>query len=333
MSGAGFESWKILERRSFEPGEAPLVCVANQKGGVAKTTTCLNLGAALALRGRRVLVVDIDPQANATSGLGIDHRRVARSTYELLMGEAKLEDVVVRTRIAGLSLAPGSLDLAGAEIELVGSEGRERRLADALKGFQGAHDIVFVDCPPSLGLLTINALAAAPALLVPVQCEYYALEGLGQLLATAERARRSLNPGLRVAGFLLTMHDARTKLSVQVAEDVRAHFGELVFETVIPRSVRLSEAPSFGEPAVSFDAAGPGASAYRRLAAEVEARFALAARAHTDAESDARKATKEELAPAGATPRRATRGYGAIAPEPPGLDESWPRPDPFRRSP
>ncbi len=323
-------SWKILERRASAPHGVPVLAVANQKGGVAKTTTCLNLGAALALRGRRVLVVDIDPQANATSGLGIDHRTVTRSTYDLLMAEATLEEVALPTRTSGLSVVPGSLDLAGAEIELVSPRRREGRLEEALGGLQGKYDLLFLDCPPSLGLLTINALTAATDLLVPVQCEYYALEGLGQLLATAERVRTSLNPDLRVAGFLLTMHDARTKLSVQVAQDVRAHFGDLVYETMVPRSVRLSEAPSFGEPAVRFDASGLGANAYRLLAREVEAR--LQSPADGPAEGDGSESSRRHPAPAPGS-ARGMRRFGATAPEPPGLDESWPRPDPFRRTP
>ena len=331
MSELSVSNWKILQRNSRPPGRVPVLAVANQKGGVAKTTTCLNLGAALALRGRRVLVVDIDPQANATSGLGIDHGALARSTYDLLMGEASLEEVALPTRTRGLTVAPGSLDLAGAEVELVSSPRREGRLAEALGALEGKYDLAFLDCPPSLGLLTINALTAATDLLAPVQCEYYALEGLGLLLATAERVRGSLNPDLRVAGFVLTMHDARTKLSMQVAQDVRAHFGELVCETMIPRSVRLSEAPSFGEPAVRFDASGPGANAYRLLAGEVEARVLRAAAG--PAESDGSESNEAQRAAAAAAPGRGMRGFGVTAPEPPGLDESWPRPDPFRRTP
>ncbi|MGH2735647.1 MAG: ParA family protein, partial [Actinomycetota bacterium] len=265
----------LLETRPIEPGASRTICVANQKGGVAKTTTSVNLGAGLALRGHRTLIVDLDPQSNATTGLGIDHRSVETSSYDLLLGEASLEQVTVETQVRGLHCVPSSLDLAGAEIELVGAIARERKLAEALEGAGNQYEMIFLDCPPSLGLLTVNALAAAQDLLVPVQCEYYALEGLGQLLETAERVRRSLNPGLRIAGFLLTMYDARTKLSSQVADEVRSHFGEAVFGTIIPRSVRLSEAPSYGEPVLTLDPSARGSVAYRLLAAEVEDRYGL----------------------------------------------------------
>ncbi|MQA99566.1 MAG: AAA family ATPase [Actinobacteria bacterium] len=304
-----------------------MVCVANQKGGVAKTTTSVNLGAALAMRGHRVLVVDIDPQANATTGLGVDHRSLERSTYDLLLGDAKLPDVVRSASIENLFLAPSSLDLAGAEVELVGSMARERKLGEALRGVDGDYEMVFLDCPPSLGLLTVNALAAAHDLIVPVQCEYYALEGLGQLLGNAERVRRALNPELRVAGFLLTMYDARTKLSSQVADEVRSHFGELVFGTVIPRSVRLSEAPSFGEPVVTLDTASRGSIAYRLLAAEVETRYTLSTEASSPPPPP--PPPPAPVAVERATPGPGGRGYGTAVPEPPGLDESWPRRQPW----
>jgi chromosome partitioning protein len=251
------------------------VCVANQKGGVAKTTTVVNLAAGLALKGRRVLVVDVDPQANATTGVGIDHRVPRPSTYDLMLGEAALEEVVVPTGIAGLYCAPASQDLAGAEVEMVSVLQREHKLADALVDAPSRYDIIFLDCPPSLGLLTVNALVAADDLIVPVQCEYYALEGLGQMLDTAERVRRVLNPGLRIAGFLLTMYDARTNLSAQVGEEVRGHFGDLVFKTVVPRSVRLSEAPSFGEPVLTLDPSSRGSISYRLLANEVEQLYGM----------------------------------------------------------
>ncbi|MDQ3645317.1 MAG: AAA family ATPase, partial [Actinomycetota bacterium] len=263
-----------MERRPGDrQAQSRIISVANQKGGVAKTTTSVNLAAALAQRGHRVLVVDIDPQANASTGLGIEHRTVTRSTYELLVHGVPLSEVAVPTAIAGLSCAPASADLAGAEIELVGALQRERKLSDALEGTTRGYDFVFLDCPPSLGLLTVNALVAAKDLIVPVQCEYYALEGLGQLLETAERIRRALNQDLRIAGLVLTMYDARTKLSSQVADEVRAHFDELVFKTVIPRSVRLSEAPSFGEPVLTLDPSSRGSIAYKLLAGEVEARY------------------------------------------------------------
>jgi chromosome partitioning protein len=301
-----------------------MVCVANQKGGVGKTTTAVNLAAALALRGHRILVIDIDPQANATTGLGIDHRTLDASTYELLAGDASLAGISLPTAIEGLSCAPASLNLAGAEIELVGEMAREMKLAEAVTDDVEGYALVLVDCPPSLGLLTVNALAAADDLLVPVQCEYYALEGLGQLLRSAERARRVLNPDLRVGGFLLTMYDARTKLSSEVAEEVRGHFNELVYETVVPRSVRLSEAPSFGEPVVTLDPSSRGSIAFRLLAAEVETRYDLA-RPQDDAKELVGTGAR---APGGA----GGRGYGTVAPEPRDLDAAWPRRNPWEAS-
>ncbi|MGH2693449.1 MAG: ParA family protein [Actinomycetota bacterium] len=328
------KEWKLLEARPLGVGGGRMVCVANQKGGVAKTTTTVNLGAALALRGHRVLVVDVDPQSNATTGLGIDHRVLERSTYDLMLGEATLEEVTLATAITNLFCAPASLDLAGAEIELVSEFSRERRLAEVLDGARERFELVFIDCPPSLGLLTVNALAASEDLIVPVQCEYYALEGLGQMLGTAERVRRALNPELRVAGFLLTMYDARTKLAGQVRDEVRAHFGDLVYATIVPRSVRLSEAPSFGEPVVTLDPSSRGAIAYRLLAAELEARYGLASPPPPPpppAEAAQRPAEREQRVPA-AVPGPGGRGYGTVAPEPPGLDDSWPVPDPWRQA-
>jgi chromosome partitioning protein len=311
--------WKLLEARPLQAGRGRLVCVANQKGGVAKTTTSVNLGAALALRGHRILVVDIDPQSNATTGMGIDHRTVERSTYDLLLDEAPLQDIVCKTKIEGLDCVPASLDLAGAEVELVGAIARERKLAEALERAGDTYDLIFIDCPPSLGLLTVNALAAAQDLIVPVQCEYYALEGLGQLLGNAERVRKALNPELRVAGFLMTMYDARTKLSAQVADEVRSHFGDLVYATVIPRSVRLSEAPSFGEPVLTLDPSSRGSIAYKLLAAEVEARYRLVTR------------SSAPPPPPPATPGPGGRGYGVTVAEPAGLDAAWPPRQPWEQ--
>jgi chromosome partitioning protein len=313
--------WKVLGE-SLRVGPS-IACIANQKGGVGKTTTAVNLAAGLVLRGRSVLVVDIDPQSNATTGLGLDPRAVRASTYELLTGEAGLSDVVQRTKLSGLDCAPSSPDLAGAEVELVAAARRERQLVAALAGVENAYDLVLLDCPPSLGLLTVNALVAARTLIVPVQCEYYALEGLGQLLGTAERVCGALNPRLRITGFLLTMYDARTKLSEQVAAEVRSHFGELVYGTVIPRSVRLSEAPSYGEPVVTMDPGARGSIAYSLLAREVEERYGLAAPATA------------ARAPEPAPPARLTppgpggRGHGTVAPEPPRLVEAHPRPSPW----
>jgi chromosome partitioning protein len=286
----------------------------------------VNLAAALALKGHRVLVIDVDPQSNATTGLGLDHRVVDKSTYDLLVGETPLEDVVVGCAIENLYCAPASLDLAGAEIELVGAIAREHKLEEALAGAGDAYDIVFLDCPPSLGLLTLNALTAAEDLIVPVQCEYYALEGLGQLLGTAERVRRSLNPDLRIAGFLLTMYDARTKLSGQVADEVRNHFGPLCYSTVIPRSVRLSEAPSFGEPVLTLDPSSRGSISYRLLAAEVEARYGLNEPAVT---TPPPPPPADERVPVAAVPGPGGRGYGVVTPLPAGLGEAWPRQEPW----
>ena len=323
--------WKLLEARPIGRGETRLISVANQKGGVAKTTTSVNLGTALALRGHRVLVVDLDPQANATTGLGLDRRAVERTTYDLLAAEATVEEVVRPPAIKNLSIVPASLDLAGAEIELAGAMAREKRLAEALASTRGRFEIVFLDCPPSLGLLTVNALAAAEDLIVPVQCEYYALEGLGQLVETADRVRRSLNPELRIAGFVLTMYDARTKLSRQVADEVRSHFGDLVYGSVIPRSVRLSEAPSYGEPVVTLDPASRGAVAYRKLAAEVEARYEMEVHVPPPPEKKPRvpgseKPTEKPKAIEGPRGPKG-RGYGTAAPEPERIDEAFPRPE------
>ena len=332
--------WKLLESRRAGLGRGRLVCVANQKGGVAKTTTTVNVGAALALRGHRILVVDVDPQANATTGLGLDHRTVEASTYDLLVGKAPAAEVIVATGIPNLFCVPSTLDLAGAEIELAGAMARERRLAEALEPVAADYELLFLDCPPSLGLLTINALAAAADLLVPVQCEYYALEGLGQLLATAERVRRSLNPDLRVAGFVITMYDGRTNLSSQVTDEVRTHFGSLVYETVIPRSVRLSEAPSFGETVMTLDPASRGALAYGLLAEEVESRYGLEAMPAASSREPERPRIEEagpRQVPAAppveegrvAVPGPGGRGYGALTPVPADLDERWPRHEPW----
>ena len=318
MSVPGTDTWKLLEQRPLPAGRARVISISNQKGGVAKTTTAISLGAALALEGRRVLVVDVDPQANATTGLGLEHRSLERSTYDLLIEGSPLAEITVSASIPGLDCAPASLDLAGAEVELVAMTQRELRLADALKTGRGDYDFIFIDCPPSLGLLTLNALAAAEDLIVPVQCEYYALEGLGQLLGNAERVRRALNPGLRVAGFLLTMYDARTKLSSQVADDVRSHFGELVLSTVIPRSVRLSEAPSFGEPVLTLDPSSRGSIAYRLAARELITRYGA-------------EGSKAEVSSGNvpAAPGPGGRGYGVVTPQPEGLERAWPRTQPW----
>ena len=253
-----------------------IITVANQKGGVGKTTTTVNIAAALALAGHRVLVVDLDPQGNASTALGIPHHEGVPGIYEVLVGGASLPSVLQECPdIPGLWLAPATIDLAGAEIELVGSERREYRLAETLH--QGnlasprgeVFDFIFVDCPPSLGLLTINALVAAREVLLPIQCEYYALEGLSQLLRTVDMVRSGLNPRLGIGAILLTMYDGRTRLASQVTEEVRTHFGERVLQTVIPRAVRVSEAPSFGQTVLTYDSSSPGALTYRQAAAEL----------------------------------------------------------------
>lgn len=319
--------WQLLETRTERTGAGHIVCVANQKGGVGKTTTCVNLAAALALRGHRVLVIDVDPQSNATTGVGLDYRRTTATTYDLLLGEAQLDEVILKTPIEGLSCVPSSPDLAGAEIELVQVDQRERTLSRALGAAWRRYEMVFLDCPPSLGLLTVNALACAHDLIVPVQCEYYALEGLGQLLATAELVRRSLQVELRIGGVLLTMYDARTKLAEQVAAEVRSHFGRLVFETIIPRTVRLSEAPSFGEPVVTLDPSARGAIAYRLLASEVEDRYDLGTHPPPPP-ADEPVGQAHEWRPV-SIPGPGGRGYGTVTAEPGDLDDAWPPAEPW----
>jgi chromosome partitioning protein len=245
------------------------MAVANQKGGVGKTTTAVNLGAGLAEIGFRVLVVDLDPQGNATTGLGIDGRSFELSMYDVLMRDSKLEDAIEPTSMKNLFVAPATIDLAGAEIELVPTFSRELKLRRALESVIGDFDYILIDCPPSLGLITVNGLAAADEVLVPIQCEYYALEGLGQLLRNVHLVQANLNEKLEVSTIVLTMYDARTKLAEQVADEVRTHFGNKVCRNVIPRTVRISEAPSFGQPITTFDPTSRGAIAYRELAKEV----------------------------------------------------------------
>jgi chromosome partitioning protein len=244
------------------------VACANQKGGVGKTTTVVNLGSYLALAGERVLVVDLDPQGNATSGLGLDKGAIERSVYDAVIEGVPIEELTVRGPLNGLDVVPSSIALAGAEVELATMEGRERRLKRLLAETVDEYDYVLIDCPPSLGLLTVNALTAADSVLVPLQCEYYALEGLTQLLATLDLIRDHLNPELAMQGIVLTMYDARTKLSAAVAAEARRHLRERVFDTVIPRSIRLSEAPSHGLPIPSYAPESSGAVAYSALSAE-----------------------------------------------------------------
>ena len=246
-----------------------VIAVANQKGGVGKTTTTVNLGASLAELDYRVLVVDLDPQGNATTGLGINPRTLEYTMYDILLNDVPLDECIEPTEVKGLFVAPASLDLAGAEVELVSTLSRESRLQRALADVIDDYDYVLIDCPPSLGLLTVNALAAATEVLVPIQCEYYALEGLGQLTRNVDLIQRNLNPDLEISAIVLVMYDARTRLGEQVATEVRAHFGSKVCRNVIPRNVRLSEAPSFGKPINTFDPSSRGAVAYRELAREV----------------------------------------------------------------
>ncbi|MDJ0764399.1 MAG: ParA family protein [Myxococcota bacterium] len=245
-----------------------IVTVANQKGGVGKTTTAVNLGASLAAAEKTTLVIDLDPQANATSGLGIDPRPLELSSYDVLIGSREPVDTILPSSIDYLDIMPANRDLAGAEIELVDAQQREKRLNQAITAIRVQYDYIIVDCPPSLGLLTLNALCAADAVIVPLQCEYYALEGLGRLMETISIIRKDLNPTLEVDGVLLTMYDARTSLSDQVAQEVRENFDGRVFQTVIPRNVRLSESPSFGKPVLLYDARSKGSLGYLAFAKE-----------------------------------------------------------------
>jgi len=246
-----------------------ILAIANQKGGVGKTTTAVNLGAGLAELGYRVLIVDLDPQSNATTGLGVNARNLESSVYDAIMNETPIEDCIEPTAVRNLFVAPATIDLAGAEIELVPAFSRELKLRRALDTIDGEFDYTLIDCPPSLGLLTVNGLAAAGEVVVPIQCEYYALEGLGQLLRNVQLVQSNLNPKLEVSAIILTMYDARTKLAEQVAQEVRDHFGPKVCRNLVPRTVRLSEAPSFGQPIIVFDPSSRGAIAYRELAKEV----------------------------------------------------------------
>ena len=250
-------------------GQTKGMAIINQKGGVGKSTTAINLSAALGELGKQVLLVDLDPQGNSSSGLGIEKSQVHNCVYDVLLNDVAIEDVIIPDVGEGLDLVPATINLAGAEVELVSEMARENRLKDAVGSLRGKYDYVFIDCPPSLGLLTVNALVAADKLLIPIQCEFYALEGVTKLLDSMKRVKTRLNPTLDIFGVLLTMYDGRTTLSRQVVEEVRSYFGKTVFTTLIPRTVKLSEAPSFGQPITQYDPSGKGAQSYVNLAKEV----------------------------------------------------------------
>ncbi|AFQ46454.1 ParA family protein [Desulfosporosinus meridiei] len=246
-----------------------VIAIANQKGGVAKTTTAINLSACLSELGKRVLLVDLDPQGNATSGMGIVKNKLTRCIYDVLINDVPLEQVIMKTEQKGLKVVPARIELAGAEIELVSQSSREAKLRKAIDDVKNDYDFIFIDCPPSLGLLTINALTAATDVIIPIQCEYYALEGLTLLMNTLDRVRKHLNPKLNILGALLTMFDARTNLSIQVVDEVKKYFPQKVFRNIVPRNVRLSEAPSHGKAINTYDSRSRGAEVYRDLAKEV----------------------------------------------------------------
>lgn len=253
-------------------GQTKIMAIINQKGGVGKSTTAINLSAALGEMGKQVLLVDLDPQGNSSSGLGVEKSQVQNCIYDVLLNDVPVEEVIIPDVCEGLDLVPATINLAGAEVELVSEMARENRLKDAIGTLRGKYDYIFIDCPPSLGLLTVNALVAADKLLIPIQCEFYALEGVTKLLDSMKRVKTRLNPTLDIYGVLMTMYDGRTTLSRQVVEEVRSYFGRLVFETLIPRTVKLSEAPSFGQPITLYDPSGKGAQSYMSLAKEVIAR-------------------------------------------------------------
>lgn len=260
------------QREPHKPlGVTRTLVIANQKGGVGKTTTAVNLGSWLALDGYKTLIVDIDPQGNASSGLGVDPHTVEKCIYDVLMDKENIKSIILETIVDNLYVAPASIRLVGAQVELVSMMSRETRLKNILEPLKGEYHFIIIDCPPSLGLLTLNGLTSAEELIIPVQCEYYALEGLSQLLESIDQVKKFLNPELELAGLVMTMHDSRTKIGQQVIEEVRSHFPDKVYSAVIPRSVRLSEAPSFGQPITHYDALSRGAIAYKDLAKEVVA--------------------------------------------------------------
>jgi len=246
-----------------------VIAIANQKGGVGKTTTSVNLSSCLAYKGKKVLLIDVDPQGNSTSGLGIDKQSIEKSIYDVLVNDVSINDILLDTAVEKLKICPSNIQLAGAEVELVPMISRETRMKNAIAEIREEYDFIIIDCPPSLGLLTVNSLTAADTILVPIQCEYYALEGLSQLMNTVKLVQKHLNPSLEVEGVVLTMYDARTNLSIQVVEEVKKYFQNKVYRTIIPRNVRLSEAPSFGLPIILYDPKSRGAECYLELAEEV----------------------------------------------------------------
>lgn len=250
-------------------GQTKIIAIINQKGGVGKSTTAINLAAALGEMGKQVLLVDLDPQGNSTSGLGVEKSLINTCIYDVLLADVSIQEAIIPDVCTDLDLVPATINLAGAEVELVTEMARENRLKDAIGTLRGKYDYILIDCPPSLGLLTVNALVAADKLLIPIQCEFYALEGVTKLLESMKRVKTRLNPTLDIFGVLMTMYDSRTTLSKQVMDEVKNYFGKTVFETPIPRSVKISEAPSFGEPITQYDSTGKGAIAYRELAKEV----------------------------------------------------------------
>lgn len=263
------KSYKDKKKPNRVPGQTKIIAIINQKGGVGKSTTAINLSAALGELNKQVLLVDLDPQGNASSGLGIEKSQVKSCIYDVLLNDIPIKDAIIPDVCENLDLVPATINLAGAEVELVSEMARENRLKDAVGTMRGKYDYIFIDCPPSLGLLTINAFVAADKLLIPIQCEFYALEGVTKLLESMKRVKTRLNPTLDIFGVLLTMYDARLTLSKQVVDEVKGYFGRIVFDTLIPRTVKLSEAPSFGEPITQYDPRGRGSIAYIELAKEV----------------------------------------------------------------
>lgn len=259
------EKIKTKEKKKI----ARVIALTNQKGGVGKSTTAINMSACLAEMGENIVLIDVDPQANTTSGLGVNKYKVDKSIYDAIIGKANIKELVLNTRVEGLSLIPSNIHLAGAEIELVNMMMREHRLRKVIEPIRNNYDFIIIDCPPALGILTINALVAADEVIVPIQCEYYALEGLGQLIKTIELVKNNLNKNLEISGFVMTMYDSRTKLASQVVEEVKRYFGEKVYKTIIPRNVRVSEAPSYGLPVIFYDPNCKGSLAYKNFTKEV----------------------------------------------------------------